>query len=208
MKIVNITATFRLSGPIDLIRMIEEESPFASPNRGFSAVSLRLFTVTDLAVTALIFSSGSVVLVGGKSVAQLAEARELMMTKTRLRASPVVIHNLACNFLVQPVTPERVYEVFKSSKRFCLPSYEPELFPAVMVQERGQKRKACIFHSGKINITGCKSWSEATKMRHRISKRLRPLFKVQHELLDTRGEQDHSLLGVPLTGDPLTITHQ
>lgn len=172
MQIVNITATFRLSSPVDLTALMDRESPFVTRNRGFAAVSLRVFTPGSrhFAVTALVFSSGSVVIVGGRSLPQIREARKIVMSKTSLSATALQVRNMACTLRIQPILLEIVYEGFREGKELYSNSYDPELFPAVMVNDRGSRGKACIFHTGRINITGCTSITDALEIKNKLLK--------------------------------------
>lgn len=149
---------------------MEQERPFAKRNRGFDSVSIRIFTPNSrhFAVTALVFSSGAVVVVGGRSAAQIREAQALVARKTDSQATPIRVRNIACTFCVSPLLLEAVFEAFRDEKRLYSSSYDPELFPAVMVHERGSRKKACIFHSGRINVTGCLSIAEALEMKNMV----------------------------------------
>ena len=164
-----MTASLRLSGKVDLSLLLHDNEIWAKQNRGFDAVSLRLFTVSDSAVTALIYSSGSVVLVGGRSINQLKEAQTELMAKTGLQvAVPFVIHNIACSMTVSPLHLFRLAQALKMNPRYDDVSYEPELFPALSFKLKGTKRKACVFSSGKINLVGNKTIDEAKEMRHDV----------------------------------------
>lgn len=159
MHLVNMTATLKFQGSINLSTLLERFPFVASRNRGFDAISMMMMT-TD--VTALVYRSGSVVLVGAKTSKSLDDAKkELEMLLDLPIANAIVIHNMVFSKLLQPVNLVAAYKCLSDSESFVNTSFEPELFPALVCQERGTNRRGCLFRTGKLNITGCKSSDEA-----------------------------------------------
>lgn len=167
MEIVNSTASFRLSERLDLCILHIDNFSCAQRNRGFDALSLRLFPISFAPVTALIYSSGAVVLVGGRSLAQIEAAKAEVVKLTKVpAATALVLHNLACSFThCKRVRLPHLVTLFREDDRFENVMYEPELFPALTLNLKGTKRKACIFSSGKVNLVGNKNIEEADQMR-------------------------------------------
>lgn len=171
MHLVNMTATLRFDGRIDL-QVILTEHPFvASRNRGFDAISVMMLRSS---VTALLYSSGSVVLVGGDSDECLAAATSELCELVNLPlVQKVKIHNMVFSTSLGRQDLIKVHGLLRSSLEFANTSFEPELFPALVCQEKGTSRKGCLFRSGKLNVTGCKSLEEAssfvTLIRHTIT---------------------------------------
>lgn len=164
-----MTASCRLSQRVDLALLLE--LPLCWRNRGFDAVSLRLFT-SEGPVTALVYASGSVVFVGSKSETQLTEAHEVLLTTTGLTSAGVIIHNYCFSLMLRPFNLNRVFEVFRDhSVLHCL-SYDPELFPALTLTLRGTNKKASLFHTGRVNLIGCKTRQEAEALKCVLNEQL------------------------------------
>lgn len=164
-----MTASFRLSGRLDLDILLIENYDWAKKNRGFDALSIRVFPKSYSAVTALVYSSGAVVLVGGRCRKQLEEARDQVEKMTRQSSSSEIsVHNIACSFQTKHICLPIMYDIVRQDSRFQSVSYEPEIFPALCMNLSCTKRKACLFVSGKINLVGNKSMTEAIEMKETV----------------------------------------
>lgn len=154
-----MTGSCKLSGRVDLEKLLK--SAFCWRNRGFDAVSLRL----PGPVTALVYSSGSVVFVGSKSEKQLENAAQAVASETGLTFLNLVIHNYCFSFMLQPLNLNRVFKFFRDGKILFTLSYDPELFPALTLTLRGTNRKVSLFHTGRVNIIGCKTRGDAETLK-------------------------------------------
>ena len=166
MQVVNMTASLRLAGRVDLSLLLQKYPEIAKRNRGFDSLSLKLKPVT-----ALIFSSGAVVLVGAKSDCQLDSAEKELVQKAcvELRGARK-IHQMVCTFKFEPLRLSHVYEKLRYHEDFTEVSFEPELFPALTLSIKKTKKKVCIFSSGRTNIVGCQNLEEAEEVKILISK--------------------------------------
>lgn len=162
MAVVNSTSSFRLSARVDINVLWIENFENAKKNKGFDAISVRIFPPGHAPLTALVYSSGAVVMVGGTSEQQLEAAKDTICRMTRLEADDILrIHNLVASLTIERnLDLPQLFSMLDADERFTHVSYEPELFPAVTATQANTCRKACIFVSGKINLTGCKSHHE------------------------------------------------
>lgn len=175
MELVNTTCTFRVDRRFDLCALAIEEELLkpdcqkAKKNKslmmkGFKAVAVTLIRNGRKKVTALVYNTGSVVLVGAASMAQAQEAERLFTS--RFYCS--VTENLQqrnCVFHVKLGHRVHLSDTWlkaKSAVGVLSTSYEPELFPAVVVSS--SHGKATIFASGHMNITGCTSLTSAESL--------------------------------------------
>lgn len=167
-----MTATCKLPQRIDLGALLQKERPLCWRNRGFDAVSLRLFLPEQGPVTALVYASGSVVFVGAKSVDQLEGAWQQLCVKCSSTSTALLIHNICFSFMLPRLNLNRVFQAFRNDAvLFCL-SYDPELFPAITLTLRGTNKKASLFHTGRVNLIGCKTNEEADGLRVVLNERL------------------------------------
>lgn len=166
MEFVNSTATFKVKGPVDLLSLLGRQELWPKRTRGFASVSVLLFLNNRNAATALVYATGSVVLVGARSMNDLEEAVQVFLhvTDTTL-VQPLKLHNIAYSFRIPPQPLEALYCAVKSSGCFDDVSLEPEMFPALTFRLKGTNRKACVFASGKVNLVGNKSEPEALQLR-------------------------------------------
>lgn len=142
--------------------------------KGFRSLRLKLDTGSKT-VTALIYESGSVVLVGANSEEQLANAEQQIHqlyscnTKTEMK-----IVNFVFSFrLPNPLHLEMLYTLPEFSARFDM-IFEPELFPCLILTYKQQpKLKAKIFKSGSVIITGCKCKGDGEKIYGFLVERLK-----------------------------------
>ena len=166
MQVVNMTASLRLAGRLDLSLLLQKYPEIAKRNRGFDSVSLKMTPVT-----ALIFSSGAVVLVGAKSDCQLDNAEKELVQKACMDLLGVrKVHQMVCTFKFEPLRLSHVYEKLRYNNDFKEVSFEPELFPALTLRIKDTKKKVCIFSSGRTNIVGCHNTEEADEVKDLISK--------------------------------------
>lgn len=159
-----MTASCRLLNKVNLSSLLVAEAPFCWRNRGFDAVSLRLFTDSG-ALTALVYSSGAVVFVGSKSFQQLEEARRCLCSKLGAACTQIKVHNICFSFMLKPLNLNRVFTAFREDSILTTRSYDPELFPALTLTMNDTKLKASLFHTGRINLIGCKTTEEAERLK-------------------------------------------
>ena len=125
----------------------------------FNSIVKRIAT-SRKQVTALIYRSGSVVLVGGNSRKSVREALHSFLNLYECELSkPLKFSNFAMSFRYNTsLNLVKLYDNILAFKvpELVTPSYEVELFPSLIVRMRYHNTKASIFTSGKVIITGCK----------------------------------------------------
>ncbi|OIR57408.1 MAG: TATA-binding protein (TBP) [Amphiamblys sp. WSBS2006] len=152
--IQNIVATVNMDCRLDLktIAMQARNAEY-NPKR-FAAVIMR---IREPKTTALIFSSGKMVVTGAKSEE---------MSRLASRKYARIVHKLGfpakfLEFKIQNIVascdvrfPIRLEGLALGHSQFC--SYEPELFPGLIYRMVQPKIVLLVFVSGKIVLTGAK----------------------------------------------------
>lgn len=153
--IQNVVATTNLDVQLDLKRIaLRARNAEYNPKR-FAAVIMR---IREPKTTALIFSSGKIVVTGAKSEKESSRAS---------RKYAKIVHKLGYDkakfkeFTVQNIVascdvnfPVRLEGLAHAHNQFC--SYEPELFPGLIYRMIKPKIVLLIFVSGKVVLTGAK----------------------------------------------------
>eukprot|EP00911_Craspedida_sp_UC1_P000260 UC1_evm1s199 len=155
-RIVNIVATVNLNTKLDLRHIaLHVRNAEYTPKR-FAAVIVRMRVPHT---TALIFSSGKMVVTGGKSEEDAWKAARRFarivqkLGYTDVRFTDYKVQNMVgscdCKF------PIRLEGLAAAHQIFCI--YEPEVFPGLVYRMVEPKLVLLVFVSGKIVITGAKS---------------------------------------------------
>jgi TATA-box binding protein (TBP) (component of TFIID and TFIIIB) len=175
MRVTNLTAHFSLASPIDLDALCKS-CLFARRTRGynkkkryFNSVKIRVYTA-DKVVTALVYSSGKVVVVGSDKETQVIEVRDQLSSMLRtLTKDTIIISNYVFTDKLVPKYPlQDLCNYLRASNHASSIdfSYEPELFPALIIRFRDyHEAKATLFSSGRINFTGIKNRETAKKVK-------------------------------------------
>ncbi|KAK1392597.1 TATA-box-binding protein [Heracleum sosnowskyi] len=159
--IQNIVSTVNLDCHFDLKHIALSARNAEYNPRRFAAVIMR---IKDPKTTALIFSSGKLVITGAKSeersrVAARKFARIIEKIGYTVKFKEFKIQNMvgSCD-LKFPIRLERI-----SINHAAFSSYEPELFPGLIYRMKDPKIVLLLFVSGKIVITGGKKKEEIYK---------------------------------------------
>lgn len=163
-----MTAGFSLMKRIDL-QQLASTCLFArmTPKRKrryFQSVSLKLYT-PEKRITALIYATGKVVLIGADKELQLLDAMNQICSITRVCArDSVYVSNYVFTMEMTPTNLPSLFNQFKklSDKRIASIDLTPELFPALIL-ELSLGHKVTIFRTGKVIITGCRRREEGSK---------------------------------------------
>lgn len=154
-EIQNVVATTNLDVKLVLKHIaLRARNAEYNPKR-FAAVIMR---IREPKTTALIFSSGKIVVTGAKSENESSRAS---------RKYAKIVHKLGYDkakfkeFTVQNIVascdvhfPVRLEGLAHAHNQFC--SYEPELFPGLIYRMLKPKIVLLIFVSGKVVLTGAK----------------------------------------------------
>lgn len=156
IRIQNIVATISLGCRVDLDKIAQTARNAEFNPRRFQAVILR---IREPRTTALIFSSGKMIVTGAKTEKDAMDAAKKYTAIVKIVGYPSVMYN---DFKVQNITatcdcgfPIRLEAfIFAHSSRA---TYEPELFPGLVYRMEDPKVVLLIFVSGKLVLTGAKT---------------------------------------------------
>ncbi|AAF24005.1 TATA binding protein of transcription factor IID (nucleomorph) [Guillardia theta] len=154
-NIQNVVSTVSLGIQLDLKRIALKARNAEYNPRRFAAVIMR---IRDPKTTALIFSSGKMVVTGAKSE---DSARVACKKYARIIQRLGYGHAKFIDFRIQNIVascdvrfPIRLESLAHAHNQFC--SYEPELFPGLIYRMITPKVVLLIFVSGKLVLTGAK----------------------------------------------------
>lgn len=153
--IQNVVATTNLGVQLDLKRIaLRARNAEYNPKR-FAAVIMR---IRDPKTTALIFSSGKIVVTGAKSEKESSRASRkyakivFKLGYDKAKFTEFTVQNIVASCDV--FFPVRLEGLAHAHNSFC--SYEPELFPGLIYRMMKPKIVLLIFVSGKVVLTGAK----------------------------------------------------
>jgi len=154
-NIQNVVCTVNLGVQLDLKRIALKARNAEYNPRRFAAVIMR---IRDPKTTALIFSSGKMVITGAKSE---EAARTSCRKYTRIIQRLGYGYAKFLEFKIQNIVascdihfPVRLESLAHAHNQFC--SYEPELFPGLIYRMITPKVVLLVFVSGKLVLTGAK----------------------------------------------------
>lgn len=159
-KVVNLVASVKMCNSFDLLNISQLIRNAEYNPRRFDAVILR---IQEPKATAMVFKVGKVNIVGTRDqeVARLAAkkfCRILRKVGYSCRIEEFVVNNLvatiACNFRI------RLQEIANDKGHRQLARYNPETFPGIIYKIPDPKITLLIFESGKIIMTGAKSYND------------------------------------------------
>lgn len=155
-ELQNIVSTANLSTKLDLRKIaLNCRNAEYNPKR-FAAVIIR---IRDPKTTALIFSSGKMVITGAKSEEKSYTAAKTYAKMIKKVGNPSVklqefkIQNIVGSCDIRfPISLETLNKEHSNYS-----TYEPELFPGLIYRMHSPKIVLLIFASGKIVLTGAKT---------------------------------------------------
>lgn len=153
--IQNVVATTNLGVQLELKRIaLRARNAEYNPKR-FAAVIMR---IREPKTTALIFSSGKIVVTGAKSEKESSRASRkyakivYKLGYDKAKFTEFTVQNIVASCDVN--FPVRLEGLAHAHNNFC--SYEPELFPGLIYRMLKPKIVLLIFVSGKVVLTGAK----------------------------------------------------
>ena len=154
-NVQNVVSTVSLGVQLDLKRIALKARNAEYNPRRFAAVIMR---IRDPKTTALIFSSGKMVITGAKS----EQSSKIACKKyARILQRLGYGHAKFIDFKIQNIVascdirfPIRLESLAHAHSQFC--SYEPELFPGLIYRMITPKVVLLVFVSGKLVLTGAK----------------------------------------------------
>uniref|UniRef100_A0A7S2RYZ5 TATA-box-binding protein n=1 Tax=Mucochytrium quahogii TaxID=96639 RepID=A0A7S2RYZ5_9STRA len=151
----NVVATMNCTVKLDLMEVATQTRNSEYNPQRFSAVVLR---IRQPKTTALIFSSGKIVVTGAKSVNDCKIAARKFGVIIRkvgskdAKSSDIKIQNIVCSCDCRFAI--RLEALALAHGKFS--SFEPELFPGLIYRMVNPKIVLLIFVSGKVVLTGAK----------------------------------------------------
>ncbi|XP_073988969.1 TATA-box binding protein-related factor [Rhodnius prolixus] len=154
-RVQNVVCTVNLGCHLDLSRINTHTRNSEYNPRRFCGVVMRLLSPRS---TALVFSSGKIVVTGVKHeehavLASRKFARIIQKLGFPVKFEDFRIHNMVATCDLRfPIRIENLHQVHGQFS-----SYEPELFPALIYRMIRPRIVVLIFVNGKIVVTGAKS---------------------------------------------------
>lgn len=155
IRIVNISATFSLSIPLNL-GLLSKNLPDAK-YRPYHFNGL-VYKIKTPKCTAIIFSTGRVTICGLNQEHLVSEMAQLISDRINhfnldTKPSSICIQNVVGAVdLGYELDLRSMFEASRIEN-----SFEPELFPGLVYHERNSSRSMLCFRSGKLILTGCNS---------------------------------------------------
>ncbi len=174
ITIQNIVVSTSLEHDIPLIKLAEVLPNTEYNPEQFPGLVMR---IKDPKTSALIFSSGKVVLTGAKSLTKVKESlqkiiKNLAKIKIRIKVKPKInVQNMVASGSIH-----MDLNLNSLAMKLDNTEYEPEQFPGLVYKLAGTKATFLLFSNGKIVCTGTKS---ETKLREAVKKLVVVLKKVK-----------------------------
>ncbi len=174
ITIQNIVVSTSLEHDIPLIKLAEVLPNTEYNPEQFPGLVMR---IKDPKTSALIFSSGKIVLTGAKSLVKVKESlqkiiKNLAKIKIRIKVKPkIIVQNMVASGSI-------FMDLNLNSLAMKLDNteYEPEQFPGLVYKLAGTRATFLLFSNGKIVCTGTKS---ETKLKEAVKKLVIVLKKVK-----------------------------
>jgi len=167
-RVQNVVCTIDLGIILDLKKIALKAKNTEFNSKRFHALVMRS---RDPKATALIFKSGKMVCTGTKTENDGKEA----ITKFLKLIKQAGFYNAGMkNFQIRnivattdfkmPITLDAILYAYRNC---CM--YEPEIFPGLVLRPDNNKAVMIIFSSGKIVMTGLKSFDELKRMQNKLT---------------------------------------
>tara|TARA_B110000977_G_C11090364_1_gene496610 strand:- start:5559 stop:6320 length:762 start_codon:yes stop_codon:yes gene_type:complete len=158
-QVQNCVATFSLGVKNINLKALSLRLKYTDYNPiRFAAMTIRL---ANPRTTALVFGSGNMVCTGSKDIDGCLLSCRKYVRLLQHAGVQVCFHNFRVQNIVASVAvphPINLYELSQAHGAHV--SYEPEMFPGMVLRIDRPKLVFLIFRSGKIVITGAKNWLE------------------------------------------------
>lgn len=169
--IQNCVATFSLGVQNINLKALALRLQYCDYNpQRFAAMTLRL---RDPKTTALAFGSGNMVCTGSKNIDECLLACRKYTRILQNAGVKVCFHQFKIQNIVASVAVPYPLMLFELSEEHgANVSYEPELFPGLVLRISKPKVVFLLFRSGKIVITGAKNHKEINTTFHKVYKHI------------------------------------
>ncbi|MBI2107410.1 TATA-box-binding protein [Candidatus Woesearchaeota archaeon] len=174
ITIQNIVVSTSLEHDIPLIKLAEVLPNTEYNPEQFPGLVMR---IKDPKTSALIFSSGKIVLTGAKSLTKVKESlqkiiKNLAKIKIRIKVKPKInVQNMVASGSIH-----MDLNLNSLAMKLDNTEYEPEQFPGLVYKLSGTRATFLLFSNGKIVCTGTKS---EAKLKEAVKKLVVVLKKVK-----------------------------
>ena len=163
LKIENIVASGVVAESIDLVEFSNKVENCELNKKRFPGA---VYRIKDPKIASLIFSSGKIVLTGGRNPQALADGLAIIIKSLKkagvvtLKEPKVAITNMVCSYdLGKYINLNKVVITLNVENI----EYEPEQFPGLVYRIKDPRIVVLIFSSGKIILTGGKNLEDIKK---------------------------------------------
>jgi transcription initiation factor TFIID TATA-box-binding protein len=163
LKIENIVASGAIADSIDLVALADKVKNCELNKKRFPGA---VYRISDPKMASLIFSSGKIVLTGGRSSKAVTDGLAVITTSLNqagietLKVPKVAITNMVCSYDLGKYINLNKVAVTLNVENI---EYEPEQFPGLVYRVKDPKIVVLIFSSGKIILTGGKNLEDIRK---------------------------------------------
>ncbi|MGA9622196.1 TATA-box-binding protein [Methanoregula sp.] len=176
LKIENIVASGVIADSIDLVELSEKVKNCELNKKRFPGA---VYRIADPKMASLIFSSGKIVLTGGRSIKAVMDGLAVITTSLHqagietLKEPKVAITNMVCSYdLGKYINLNKVVVTLNVENI----EYEPEQFPGLVYRIKDPKIVVLIFSSGQLILTGGKNLEDIKKGLETLEKKLESIF--------------------------------
>jgi transcription initiation factor TFIID TATA-box-binding protein len=157
--IQNIVALFNAGCNLDLNKI---HTCYSNTKYNPKRINCITMKVVDPKVTLLIWKSGKIVINGAKSLKDCKKAGINITNKLKdlgysLKPHEIQVHNMVATVNLQKGIDLKTLTDRRSTHEL---SYEPEIFPGVIMRFSYPKVTAMVFRSGKVILSGAKEYSD------------------------------------------------
>jgi transcription initiation factor TFIID TATA-box-binding protein len=163
IRIENVVSTFKIGVESLDLKLVAARFEFLNyvPSR-FAASTMRL---ADPKTTALLFSSGNVVLTGAKTPLMSRLAARKYIAVLREAGLNVAMRDFKVQNIVATTQIDAPMRLREFADEFgAYTSYEPDLFPGLVFRTCEPKIVFLVFRSGKLVITGSRSREDVERV--------------------------------------------
>jgi len=128
----------------------------------FAAITVR---IANPKITALLFSSGKLVVTGAVSKQMAMNATRLIMdnikrlhARSQITYKQHLIQNIVCNVRVPNITSIDIARIYKERNNLC--TYQPKIFPGLIFRPSLSPIVLLVFESSRIIVTGGRTYND------------------------------------------------
>lgn len=163
---------------IDLKKIADCTSNTNYDRKRFAAITIR---IDEPKTTALLFSSGKLVITGSLSRQMSTNAAYAVLTMLKdlfpfeeFYPKNYAIQNIVCNFQAPGVKEIDLDSIYKTLATTC--TYQPSIFPGLIYRPLKSPIVLLIFKSSRIVVTGAKCYQDVVNDFDQILETIKPFF--------------------------------